>query len=124
VVLSARPHVGTRAAATDTLNRQLRAGIDDRHLAELVAALRDDDRLTLAEEEHEQREPRIDPAPRDPARDGAGRPGSKPVTRTAAPGQGPRTPAGPTLAILYVQEYLLYTQRFTWRRSWPIAQNR
>jgi diadenosine tetraphosphate (Ap4A) HIT family hydrolase len=35
------------------------AGIYDQHLAELVIALRNDDCLALAEEEHEQREPQF-----------------------------------------------------------------
>ncbi len=48
-----------RQAATDTLNRQLRSGISDEALAELVVALRDDDRLSLIHEEDERREPRI-----------------------------------------------------------------
>ena len=42
-----------RQSATDALNRQLRAGISDDKLADLVLALRDDDRLCLvSEEEH------------------------------------------------------------------------
>ena len=48
-----------RQAAVDTLNRQLRSGISDESLAELVVALRDEDRLCLIHEEDEQREPRI-----------------------------------------------------------------
>jgi hypothetical protein len=48
-----------RQAAIDTLNRQLRAGIDDQTLADLVMALRDDDRLCLVEEEEQTREPQI-----------------------------------------------------------------
>jgi len=43
-----------RQSATDTLNRQLRAGITDNKLAELVIALRDDDRLCIVHEEEEQ----------------------------------------------------------------------
>ncbi len=46
-------------SATDTLNRQLRSGIDDEKLAELVIALRADDRLCIIHEEAEQREPQI-----------------------------------------------------------------
>ena len=48
-----------RQSATDTLNRQLRAGISDDKLAELVMALRDDDRLCLVHEEEQSAEPRI-----------------------------------------------------------------
>lgn len=48
-----------RQAATDTLNRQLRSGIDDIRLAELVVALRDEDRLCLVDAEVEAQEPRI-----------------------------------------------------------------
>ena len=49
-----------RQAAVDTLNRQLRSGVDDAVLAELVVALRDEDRLCLTEDqETESQEPRI-----------------------------------------------------------------
>jgi superfamily II DNA or RNA helicase len=48
-----------RQSATDTLNRQLRAGISDEKLAELVMALRDDDRLCLVHEEEQPVEPQI-----------------------------------------------------------------
>jgi Helicase conserved C-terminal domain/PLD-like domain/SNF2-related domain len=49
-----------RQSATDTLNRQLRAGISEEKLAELVMALRDDDRLCVVHEEEEQSgEPQI-----------------------------------------------------------------
>ena len=48
-----------RQSATDTLNRQLRAGISDDKLAELVMALRDDDRLCLIHEEEQPDEPQI-----------------------------------------------------------------
>ena len=49
-----------RQAAVDTLNRQLRSGVDDAVLAELVIALRDEDRLCLTEsQETESQEPRI-----------------------------------------------------------------
>ncbi len=37
-----------RQMATDTLNRQLRAGISDEELAELVIALREEDRLCVS----------------------------------------------------------------------------
>jgi len=48
-----------RQSATDTLNRQLRAGILDDKLAELVMALRDDDRLCLVHEEEQSAEAQI-----------------------------------------------------------------
>ena len=49
-----------RQTAVDTLNRQLRSGVDDTVLAELVIALRDEDRLCLTEDhEIESQEPRI-----------------------------------------------------------------
>lgn len=48
-----------RQSATDTINRQLRAGIADDKLAELVMALRDDDRLCLVHEDEESAEPQI-----------------------------------------------------------------
>ena len=48
-----------RQAAIDTLNRQLRSGISDQSLAELVMELRDDDRLCLVHEEDERKEPHI-----------------------------------------------------------------
>ena len=48
-----------RQSATDTLNRQLRAGIADDKLAELVMALRDDDRLCSVHEEEQSGEPLI-----------------------------------------------------------------
>ena len=49
-----------RQAAADTLNRQLRSGIDDPDLAGLVIQMRDEDRLCLMErDDAEIREPRI-----------------------------------------------------------------
>lgn len=48
-----------RQAAVDTLNRQLRSGISDQDLAELVIALRDEDRLCIVHEKDEHHEPRI-----------------------------------------------------------------
>jgi len=48
-----------RQSATDTLNRQLRAGISDEKLAELVMALRDDDRLCLVHDDEQTDEPQI-----------------------------------------------------------------
>ena len=48
-----------RQSATDTLNRQLRSGISDQGLAELVIALRDEDRLCIVQAETETQEPQI-----------------------------------------------------------------
>jgi len=48
-----------RQSAIDTLNRQLKAGIDDERLAELVMALREDDRLCLIQDEEPTGEPQI-----------------------------------------------------------------
>jgi hypothetical protein len=48
-----------RQTAVDTLNRQLRSGISDEALAQLVIALRDEDRLCLIHEEEQAQEPRI-----------------------------------------------------------------
>ena len=48
-----------RQSATDTLNRQLRAGISDEKLAELAMALRDDGRLCQVQEEEHSDEPQI-----------------------------------------------------------------
>ncbi len=49
-----------RESARDTLNRQLKAGIDDDGLAELVIALREDDKLCIVDAtEVERREPQI-----------------------------------------------------------------
>ena len=48
-----------RQSAIDTLNRQLRSGIADDRLAELVVALRDEDRLCLINEEEQRQEPHI-----------------------------------------------------------------
>ncbi len=48
-----------RQSAVDTLNRQLRSGISDETLAELVITLRDEDRLCLIHEEEQIQEPRI-----------------------------------------------------------------
>ena len=48
-----------RQSAVDTLNRQLRSGVSDETLAQLVIALRDDDRLCLVHEEDERQEPQI-----------------------------------------------------------------
>ena len=48
-----------RLSPTDTLNRQMRSGISNQQLAELVVALRTDDRLGIVSEESEKREPQI-----------------------------------------------------------------
>ena len=48
-----------RQAATDTLNRQLKAGISDQKLAELVLALREEDRLCRVQDEEQSGEPQI-----------------------------------------------------------------
>ena len=48
-----------RQAAVDTLNRQLRSGVSDETLAELVIALRDEGRLCIIQEDDEELEPRI-----------------------------------------------------------------
>ncbi len=49
-----------RQTAVDTLNRQLKAGINDEALAELVMSLREDDRLCIVHDgETEFQEPRI-----------------------------------------------------------------
>ncbi len=46
-------------SAIDTLNRQLRSGISDQILAQLVIALRGEDRLCSVHEEEQVQEPRI-----------------------------------------------------------------
>ncbi|MDO8578085.1 MAG: helicase-related protein, partial [Dehalococcoidales bacterium] len=48
-----------RQSAVDTLNRQLKSGISDETLAELVCALRAEDRLCVVNEEEPEAEPRI-----------------------------------------------------------------
>jgi superfamily II DNA or RNA helicase len=48
-----------RQWAIDTLNRQLKSGISDQSLAELVIGLREDGRLCLVTEEEQTQEPRI-----------------------------------------------------------------
>ena len=49
-----------RQAAVDTLNRQMRSGIDDPGLADLVIQMRDEDRLCIMEQDNtETQEPRI-----------------------------------------------------------------
>jgi Helicase conserved C-terminal domain/PLD-like domain/SNF2-related domain len=48
-----------RQVAIDTLNRQLKSGISDSALAELVVALREEGRLCLIHEEEREEEPQI-----------------------------------------------------------------
>jgi len=48
-----------RQSAVDTLNRQLKSGVDDETLAQLVLALRDEDRLCLIHEDEHAQEPQI-----------------------------------------------------------------
>ena len=48
-----------RQSATDTLNRQLKLGISDEKLADLVLALREEDRLCIVQDEQQQDEPQI-----------------------------------------------------------------
>jgi hypothetical protein len=48
-----------RQVATDTLNRQLRSGIRDEDLTELVATLYEEDKLCVIQEDENQGEPRI-----------------------------------------------------------------
>ena len=48
-----------RQTAVDALNRQLRSGISDESLADLVCALRDEDRLCIVHGDDERQEPSI-----------------------------------------------------------------
>ena len=48
-----------REAARDTLNRQLRSGISDENLADLVILLHAEDRLCLTQDDDAPREPQI-----------------------------------------------------------------
>ena len=48
-----------RQVAVDILNRQMRSGISDQSLAELVMRLRDEDRLCIVHDEEKRQEPRI-----------------------------------------------------------------
>ena len=48
-----------RQSAVDTLNRQLRSGVDDAQLAEIVMSLREEDRLSLTGDNAEVQEPQI-----------------------------------------------------------------
>jgi hypothetical protein len=52
-------HYPLREVAKDILNRQIRSGIQDQQLAELVVSLRGDERLCVVEEVLEEREPKI-----------------------------------------------------------------
>ena len=48
-----------RQSATDSLNRQMKSGISDEKLTELVLALREEDRLCLVQEDAQAGEPQI-----------------------------------------------------------------
>ena len=48
-----------RQSSVDTLNRQLRSGVDDSQLADIVMSLREEDRLCLNGDEAEVQEPQI-----------------------------------------------------------------
>jgi len=48
-----------RQTAVDTLNRQLRSGVTNQALADLVMALYEEDRLCIVHEEQDSREPQI-----------------------------------------------------------------
>jgi hypothetical protein len=48
-----------RQTATDTLNRQLKIGLDRQALVDLVITLRKESRLCLVTEEYKSHEPRI-----------------------------------------------------------------
>lgn len=48
-----------RPSASDTLGRQLRSGVSNHVLVELVLALREDDRLTISHEDREHGDPQI-----------------------------------------------------------------
>jgi hypothetical protein len=52
-------HYPLRPVAIDTLNRQLRSGVSDENLAQLVIALRDEGRLCIIHDEEQIQEPRI-----------------------------------------------------------------
>ncbi len=52
-------HYPLRQSAVDTLNRQLRSGVDDHTLAALVLSLREEDRLCIVHEEKQESEPQI-----------------------------------------------------------------
>jgi hypothetical protein len=46
-------------SATDSLNRQLKAGIGDRQFFDLVFSLREDGRLCVIEDQDQQKEPSL-----------------------------------------------------------------
>ena len=46
-------------SATDTINRQIKAGIGDHQLVDLVLALREDGRLCVVDDQEQEREPRL-----------------------------------------------------------------
>ena len=48
-----------RQSAVDTINRQLRSSIEDKDLAKLVIAMRNEDRLCNVQEEIQSQEPTI-----------------------------------------------------------------
>jgi hypothetical protein len=52
-------HYPLYQSATDTLNRQIKAGFDDHDLVHLVLSLREDGRLCVIDEQEQQREPRL-----------------------------------------------------------------
>ena len=52
-------HYPLRQSAVDTLNRQLRSGVDDTQLADIVMALREEDRLCQGGHDTEAQEPQI-----------------------------------------------------------------
>ena len=52
-------HYPLRQSAVDTLNRQLRSGVDDTQLADIVMALREEDRLCQGRDDAEAQEPQI-----------------------------------------------------------------
>jgi len=52
-------HYPLQQSATDSINRQLRSGVSNDDLAELVINLRDEDKLSLIHKEQRRQEPRI-----------------------------------------------------------------
>ena len=46
-------------SATDSLNRQLKAGIGDHQLLDLVFSLREDGRLCVIDDQDQQKEPKL-----------------------------------------------------------------
>jgi hypothetical protein len=59
VIEKLKTNLTLRPMAVDTLNRQLRSGISEKALADLVIALRDEGRLCRTLEEEQVQEPRI-----------------------------------------------------------------